>query len=272
MILKFIKVIYNFYYNSFGLKTKLAIFFGILKCEFYIFFKKRNNISFLIGGYKLYFPNPKVLRLLIKEILINEDYYIELENNKPLILDCGSNLGMSILYFKLKYPESKIIGIEADPSIFCFLKNNVKEMTNVEVLNKFISIEENKRYKFYSGGPGDLRGSFDENRGGENEIEINSVSISRLFKGLTIDLIKMDIEGAEGLIFNPLNDLSFLKRCSNLIIEYHHNLNITNTSFSNFLHCFEKFSFWYQVQCSVFNKYQNKKRIYQDILLTFKKI
>lgn len=272
MVLKLIEVAFNFYHNSFNKKNKFAIIFGLLKCQLFILIKKQTNISFAIGGYKLFFPNPKVLRYLIKEILCCEEYYIELENNEPFIMDCGSNLGMSILYFKLKYPESKIIGIEADPFNFHFLKMNVKDMTNVKIFNKFITVESNKKIKFYSGGAGDLRGSFDRTRGGDTEIEVDSLSISELFKGQTIDLIKMDIEGGEGLIFKSANELNFLNRCRNLIIEYHHNLDTSISSLSYFLNCFEEYSFTYQIQSSFINKYSTKKVVIQDLLFTFKKI
>lgn len=176
-IQKSINLIFDLFQNSLDVKIKLAIIFGLLKCQLYILIRNHADIIFKIGGYTLSFPNPRVLRYLIKEILIEENYYIELENTNPFIIDCGSNLGMSILYFKLKYPNSNIVGIEADPVIFNLLKSNVEDMTNVEVYNRFVSIEENKNIIFYSGGAGDLRGSFNRIRGGVSELNINSISL-----------------------------------------------------------------------------------------------
>jgi FkbM family methyltransferase len=272
MVLKILEVAFNFHQNSLTKKIKFAIIIGLLKCQFFILINKQTDISFSIGGYKLIFPNPKVLRYLIKEILMLEEYYIELENNEPVIMDCGSNLGMSILYFKLKYPKSEIIGIEADPFNFHFLKMNVKDMANVRIFNKFITVESNKKIKFYSGGAGDLRSSFNRTRGGNTEIEVDSLSISELVEGQTVDLIKMDIEGGEGLIFNSANELNFLNKCKNLIIEYHHNLDTPIGSLSSFLNCFEEYPFTYQIQSSFFNKYSTRKAVIQDLLFTFKKI
>lgn len=82
----------------------------------------------------------------------------------------------------------------------------------------------------------------------------------------------MDIEGGEELIFAPENELNFLKKCRNLIIEYHLNMDIQSGSLSNFLKCFEEYSFKYQIHSSYFNKYLANKIVFQDILLTFKKL
>lgn len=145
-------------------------------------------------------------------------------------------------------------------------------MTNVKILNKFITVEENKKITFYSGGAGDLRSSFVRNRGGDREFVIDTVSISNIIKDQTIDLIKMDIEGGEALIFNPVNELNFLSKCKNLIIEYHLNIDTSISSLSIFLHCFEEYSFTYQIQSSPYDKYSAKNVVLQDILLTFKKL
>ena len=59
-----------------------------------------------------------------REIFLDEIYRFQSDKKDPVIIDCGSNYGTSIVYFKQLYPDSKIIGVEADPNIFEILKNN----------------------------------------------------------------------------------------------------------------------------------------------------
>lgn len=59
--------------------------------------------------------------ILYKDIFIKRIYHFEAQRPDPLILDCGSNIGMSILYFKHVYPKARIIGFEPDPAIYPML-------------------------------------------------------------------------------------------------------------------------------------------------------
>src|SRR5436309_1804523 len=69
-------------------------------------------------GYSISYFNVNQLRYLFAEIFINGSYLFHTDRSRPLILDCGSNIGMSILFFKKLYPEARIIGFEADPLTF----------------------------------------------------------------------------------------------------------------------------------------------------------
>ena len=63
--------------------------------------------------------------ILYKDIFVHRIYHFEAQRPDPLILDCGSNIGMSILYFKHVYPKARIIGFEPDLAIFPYLEENV---------------------------------------------------------------------------------------------------------------------------------------------------
>ena len=57
---------------------------------------------------------------LYEDIFINRVYEFEASRPDPRIIDCGSNIGMSVLYFKHVYPEARIVGFEPDPTIMTF--------------------------------------------------------------------------------------------------------------------------------------------------------
>jgi len=58
---------------------------------------------FCFAGYTVKFNDGPNLYILYKDIFVNGIYHFDAARPDPLILDCGSNIGMSILYFKQKY-------------------------------------------------------------------------------------------------------------------------------------------------------------------------
>ena len=59
-----------------------------------------------------------------KEIFEQEIYKFEANVDNPYIIDCGTNIGSSIIYFKELYPNASIIGFEADPEVYKICKKN----------------------------------------------------------------------------------------------------------------------------------------------------
>jgi len=80
-------------------------------------------VSFL--NYSVRLNDGPNFYILYKDIFIHRIYHFEAQRPDPLILDCGSNIGMSILYFKHIYPRARVIGFEPDPAIFPYLEENV---------------------------------------------------------------------------------------------------------------------------------------------------
>jgi len=60
--------------------------------------------------------------MMHREIYGDQSYLFRSQRDAPVIIDCGSNYGVSILWFKKNYPDAKIVGVEADPAVFvCYL-------------------------------------------------------------------------------------------------------------------------------------------------------
>src|SRR5215475_2749877 len=62
---------------------------------------------------------------LYKDIFENRVYHFDAWRSDPLIVDCGSNIGMSVLYYKQEHPLARIIAFEPDPAIFRYLQENI---------------------------------------------------------------------------------------------------------------------------------------------------
>jgi len=140
------------------------------------------------------------------------------DNNKPVILDCGANVGVSVLNYKKQYPNAKIIAFEADPNIVPVLhtnldKNNAKD---VQVINSAVWIK-NEMVDFFCEGADGGR-ILDSAVPSNSRYKINAVDICE-YINQPIDLIKMDIEGAEyDVVHHMLGKMSLVK---NMVIECH---------------------------------------------------
>ena len=91
------------------------------------------------------------LRYIFVEIFLTRDYLFTSGTARPFIVDCGANLGMSIVFFKRLYPECKILAFEPDPETFSLLKGNVEAngFEDVTLVNKAVSSAEGV-IEFYS--------------------------------------------------------------------------------------------------------------------------
>ncbi len=77
-------------------------------------------------GHTLHVHDQASFRLGYSELFNEEIYKFRSQKANPYIIDCGSNMGMSIIYFKSLFPDSRIVGFEADPYVFSFLKKNIQ--------------------------------------------------------------------------------------------------------------------------------------------------
>ncbi len=155
-----------------------------------------------------------------KEIFVDESYYFPSEHPRPVIFDCGANIGTSCLYFKEKYPESRIRAYEADPKICEILQMNMdnNSIKDIEIINKAVWIDDRGVSFSIEGADG---GSI---HGGDNRIAIDSVRLrDEIEKEEKIDFLKLDVEGSETDILRDCVDV--LCKVDYIFIEYHSWIN-----------------------------------------------
>ncbi len=103
-------------------------------------FNKGNRRSDLtrIGKYSVKYGNYEDFLLLFSSLFIGQEYLTELGKADPFIVHCGSNIGLSVIYFKNLCPHSRIIAFEPDALSYSCLKTNVQQ-------NRFSSVESHKK-------------------------------------------------------------------------------------------------------------------------------
>lgn len=173
-------------------------------------------------GKKLFYTNPQELLHGLEEIFIEEVYQQQLPLD-AYIIDCGSNIGLSIIYIKQLCPTATVVGFEPDEKNFDLLQKNLQsfQLTNV-ILHKAAVWTENKLLQFTVTG---TMGSSISSTATAKTIPVEGIRLKDLLIK-KVDFLKIDIEGAE---YDVLKDIEpELKFVQNLFIEYHGSFSQNN--------------------------------------------
>jgi len=178
----------------------------------------QKDISVL--GYN--FTVPDVLSFIwqFKEIFADNSYLFKTGSEKPVIYDCGANIGTSVVYFKQTFPNAVIKAFEADPKILEILNQNISKnnISNIEIIGKAVWVNNNGVEFSQEGADGSSI------FGNKNKVTVPSVRLKNMLDNEEkIDLLKMDIEGAEVEVIKDCN--SSLKKAEHIFIEFHSFVN-----------------------------------------------
>lgn len=181
-----------------------------------------------LGKYIVSFPNSKEYHKIKKEIWGEGIYYFESNNPSPFIIDIGSHIGISVLYFKNLFPNSQILAFEPNPISFEFLRENVdgNGLNNVTLVNEGISSNPGAKILYIdnSDSQWNSNSSFLKNswNGKENTkgITVKSTRLDSYLQNVKcIDMLKIDTEGSELEIL--VSHKRILRMIENISLEYH---------------------------------------------------
>lgn len=193
--------------------------------------------------------NLSTLMFLFEQIFRDHEYLFRSERADPLIVDCGSNIGMSILFFKALYPEARIIGFEPDEQAYALLKRNIASngLTGVQVHRAAVGMEDSTVDFFVDPEwSGSLNSSTNRNLMPKKRMVVQQVRLSTFIDG-RVDLLKLDVEGAEAAVLQDLVSSGVISNVDQIIAEYDHHIDENNDKFSEFLSQLEENGFGYQV-------------------------
>jgi FkbM family methyltransferase len=159
----------------------------------------------------------------LKDIFVNRIYHFESRRPDPLIIDCGSNIGLSILYFVSTYPSSRVIGFEPDPTILPYLQENIalNGVHNAQLVHAAVSARPGITALHSDGTYGSClaRQASADAAPTASTYDVPCVRL-RDYLTETVDFLKMNIEGAEWEVLEDSEDR--LSQVQEMIIEYHH--------------------------------------------------
>lgn len=169
-----------------------------------------------------------------EEIVVSEIYETVVSSLPKVrtVIDLGANVGLASLYFAHRWPSCRILAVEPNPETFAILESNLAPLIRTgrcrtlraavwSANARLASAQEPGRYSAFSvHEPSAERTS---NAAVEGQPMADIVDYSGFE---TIDLLKVDVEGAEVKLFS--GDVSWLSRVGSIAIEFHGNSRMTS--------------------------------------------
>jgi FkbM family methyltransferase len=145
--------------------------------------------------------------------------YLPKDRKYTTILDCGSNIGLSVRYLKTAYPSAKIVAVEPDSENFRMLLRNTTGSAGITCLQAgvwhtsgFLSLHTEGL------GPSSFR-----TLPATAPSSIPAMTIPEIMRVGGVDrlsLLKIDIEGSEMELFSAA-DTSWIEQVDAISIELH---------------------------------------------------
>ena len=180
------------------------------------------------------FIDRKQMWTMIKEILFEEDYFIQFDNDSPVILDCGVNIGLAIYYAKHRYPDARITGFEPWNVAYECASRNVQRngWQNVTLHHAALAaaageseltiIDENNLANTLT----NRMDSVIETQSLHTQTEKVQLLPLSSFLSIRVDFLKMDIEGMEGQVLGECGER--LRNVRWIFVEHHYAPDLTN--------------------------------------------
>lgn len=177
----------------------------------------RKEKKILLEGLIVFYRRPYELLHTYTEIFTQGIYHFRAANPEPLIVDCGSNIGIGLLNYKQQYPQARIIAFEPDAINFALLQKNVahNNLQKVSLHQSAVWIDHSTLNFSAQGSEASQINS--ETTTGQKVQGIRLADV--LAQESVIDFLKIDIEGAEWPVIQDCAPQ--LHKVRHLFLEYH---------------------------------------------------
>ena len=216
MIVKILRALirYIFAFYNLGFRSILKIFLHSA------LLRKEVEVSMMTKKFGRIFWNTKRDWVITHFYTPQVELYSLAENmNVKTIVDLGANIGTESIRFAKLYPEARIIAVEAEKRNFELLQKNISSFQQIEVSHAAIWSEKCK-LKLIS-ATDDSQGWHLETVDANEDYDMLGQTFQELmqsFKLSSIDILKIDIEGAEMELFGNNCD-QWIHNVKCLIIE-----------------------------------------------------
>ncbi len=222
------------YRRILGIRGLIAAIKGKITKTPVLFKVKRSDIRF---PFYLRVPSSDVY--VYEQIFMKKQCEFQVRKTPQIIVDAGANIGLTAILFSNRFPESRIYAIEPIDSNFEILKMNIAPYNNIIPIRGALW-NKNKKINLVDPGYGNWGWTIKGEDISEEKLDKNcpvaqGMTVDLIIKdqGIErIDLLKIDIEGAEREIFRDAS--SWIEKVDAIIIELHDHLKPgCNRSFYN---------------------------------------
>jgi FkbM family methyltransferase len=183
----------------------------------------------LENNMRVFCNNTVAAKRIYKHIFHDLQYDYHCARQDPFIIDCGSNIGLSVIFFKTRCPQAKILCFEPDIHAFPILKYNIEynNLQDVTLVNAAVTNVEGE-IDFYGqihlDSPDSRGNSIVEQWGSQREInktiKVKAVKLSKYITS-KVDLLKLNIEGAEQQVLEDLDNADKFSLIDTIFLEVH---------------------------------------------------
>jgi FkbM family methyltransferase len=223
----------------------------------------------------VHYRNRWGMRKMLSGIFLRQEYAFVASTATPVIVDAGANIGLATLFFKHRYPDARVIAFEPEPEAFELLRRNVEDNRLTDVRLMDCALGETDGLVRLQGNPTGLGTTTLDGVWDSPKTDL-TVEVKRLssFLETPVDMLKLDVEGAEHAILHDLVAASKLELVREMLVEYHHNITAEEGTLGRLLTLLEDNGFAYQVSAA-FNvgrarrslRIPSRTGIYQNVLV-----
>lgn len=206
-------------------------------------------------GFTIHFGAYDRFVYTFEEIFAGVPYAVAIPSERPLIFDCGANIGLSVLYFKRRFPQARVIAFEPEAANFELLGHNIVANNFAgDVMAHKVALGREERTAEIFTEP-DVAGSVLGTLTAAETISrpqltvAQPVKVERLSSHIDspVNLLKLDIEGSEGEVLTELKESGKIDLVDRIVLEYHHHLIDSNLRLPQILTLLEDAGFDYQL-------------------------
>jgi FkbM family methyltransferase len=202
--------------------------------------RRTNETSVRVAGiaHPIYFRLRTSDVPLLTQVIRQSQYDCELPKPPRVIVDAGANIGLASIFFANRYPGALIISVEPAASNLKLLRKNLAPYPNSIIVAGALW-GENTSVAIVDPGGGEWGFRIEE--GPSERGNIAGLTLDKLMDqcGIDyIDLLKVDIEGAEKEVFE--NSFRWVGRVGAIAIELHDEIKLgCSRAFREATHDFE---------------------------------
>ena len=162
--------------------------------------------------------------VVLQQVFLDKEYSWELPAEPRIIIDAGANIGITSVFFASQYPEARIIALEPEGRNYELLRKNIGPYPNIIAVRAALWRES---------GSINVVDPAEGNWGFRTQDKtalivhpicsaVRAVTLNSLMADLgleQVDLLKVDIEGAEKEVFASSRD--WVQRVRTILIELH---------------------------------------------------
>lgn len=182
-----------------------------------------------VGPYIFHFPSLAYFEGLLTEIFFKETYCLACTQEPIQVIDCGANIGVSLLYIKIRAPHARVICFEPNPAARAVLEKNIEKNgwgNEVRIfpyalgkakgtVDFFVDVADE------TSSGGSVVHFLKKKNQKFNSYTVEVDTLSGYIDG-HVDFLKMDIEGSEFDVLEELTSRQKLQHIAAIQLEYHY--------------------------------------------------